>query len=1144
MKTKLLSMLAGLILPLSLFADTYYWAGSSADSIADAQFWRMGSVAGPVASEAPGSGASVVFPASYTATTASALPDYASLAIESGAKLTIPGGAQFKNIAISLNGELAMTGSSSVCFGYAAAGQTTTFAMRINGGKLSLPASGTIQIACPASTGKVNVQGAIAITNLTFATEANIWQIGVNNPTNAPFAVDFAGTKMNLASSTAHTFSGAAAVAFGANACLYRPRPENAQSVDTRLVVEQAASIALRDGGYVQLPVTGNGSGSRVTFNPDVATTVMTVGSGSWFSPRMQFGNGKGKAAFSNAIWEYAVPGWWVENSNKPFPFNGLSSVEIPAGTTLRIQRNYYAWGSNQQEGASPGNMAVAPVPVTGGGSIMFDNADASKNKGFKANFYFIGGANSAGGTLSCETGRGAAFYLNDGANWAGTVVCNSAFALSKIAVSSPGALTVPAVAEPARVSVGGFDLKSDFAFRVWKNGSVFTNDVVNVGALGYTLSGGVISLAGQGGLALADVAAGTEFTLGTIPAGGTLPEIANSNVQLLCREIPGDETLETLVARIVSTAYNFTSTTSTDLLDANAWACGFVPAGQDATIMGGNVKAVFSQGVFPAFKSLAVRGGAELEIAAACALPSMVLRSDGAITIAAGGDAYLTNGIAFFAGDNGEIGRLAIAQNGTLRPGAGTYFKNVAMTIEGILEGVPGAHLRLGHAEVGETAFFELCGTGGVIRTTGSQLDNVGSIFFCSPEPGGAVRVPSGAITLKNMDVNANCNEYQGSVYWGWNNPTSVPIAVVLDDTDMDFTGSQDWPRAVFGVDGDTTISFINESRLYRMQPYNPQYGAFNPSFKGKARLVFDGQAKGSAWDVYCPLVGNGDSAFAYEPADDGIVALELRNGARYHVWRQTGNGRVVMKVTATGFIQAGTANWWGRRPTPLAGWKAVELAAGATLVLRQQRSDNAQFDPAHFHGEHAYVLSSTPITGSGSVLATNVNDYDFHVLLRSGANTATGTLSATGRARFLIDDGANWAGDVIFDDHMEIVTSTKIAKFVPANAPASVSFGKLVLAADVPIRVWKEGGVLTNDVINITGAGFSGSGNLILTPKDGYEPDQRDHLLLGAIPEEALPPSLFPRTWKLHLTPRAGESETFNMEAWFCRGTVIVIR
>ena len=113
MKTVLISLFTGMVLAQSVFGEVYYWVGTSADSIADAQFWRMGSVGGAVASEAPGSGANVVFPALHEATTASALPDYASLAIESGAKLTIPGGAQFKNIAISLNGELAMTGSSS-----------------------------------------------------------------------------------------------------------------------------------------------------------------------------------------------------------------------------------------------------------------------------------------------------------------------------------------------------------------------------------------------------------------------------------------------------------------------------------------------------------------------------------------------------------------------------------------------------------------------------------------------------------------------------------------------------------------------------------------------------------------------------------------------------------------------------------------------------------------------------------------------------------------------------------------------------------------------------------------------------------------------------------------------------------------------
>ena len=89
--------------------------------------------------------------------------------------------------------------------------------------------------------------------------------------------------------------------------------------------------------------------------------------------------------------------------------------------------------------------------------------------------------------------------------------------------------------------------------------------------------------------------------------------------------------------------------------------------------------------------------------------------------------------------------------------------------------------------------------------------------------------------------------------------------------------------------------------------------------------------------------------------------------------------------------------------------------------------------------------------------------------VTITNGANTASGKAFAakteSGAPTALVfADGANWAGEVVADGNVSLTN------LVDAGAAASVSFGSIRLDEDYPIRVWKNGGVVTaNDKVNL---------------------------------------------------------------------------
>jgi hypothetical protein len=151
-------------------------------------------------------------------------------------------------------------------------------------------------------------------------------------------------------------------------------------------------------------------------------------------------------------------------------------------------------------------------------------------------------------------------------------------------------------------------------------------------------------------------------------------------------------------------------------------------------------------------------------------------------------------------------------------------------------------------------------------------------------------------------------------------------------------------------------------------------------------------------------------------------------------------------------------------------------------------------------------------PIVGDGgSVTLSNANVNAFGVVVRSGANTATGSASVTavdgtGATTLYFANGANWAGTVVAGN----VALTNLTEGATA---ASVDFAKMDLAADFPVRVWRgEDGELLSDRLNVgeylDSEGKGGRVVPVLMFEGGFLP--RDKFVLGRILKGADLPAL----------------------------------
>ena len=479
----------------------------------------------------------------FRTTSASDLP---TITVPATATLRVPGGYGFRNVRLVLDGALEATGDGTIAFGTAAAGETAWFAMEANGATVTAKnAAGTdngsqIRFACPEDGGTVVVASPILLADCTFAyTGHDGFAFGRNNHEGETFTVVATGTVFPMGWTT--VVGGGCTLRLGGGSLLVRQRhSEGDGGPRFNLEVVDRGTIELADGGEIRSGVTivnGNLTDSVVRLDPSEAgrpcIKVLDGGVACWYKLN---GYDRGSMVVSNGVVEIFKSYWWGWG-NRNHVFNRLTGVEIPAGATMTLK------GVKDKLSTNDPRLTFFELeaPFTGGGDLLVTNAlPSSNNSGSLFRPEIVRGDNTCTGSLEVAdspTYRTTLLFM-DGANWAGTVNWNSN-RMSMVYSNSSS----PAVSEaPQAVSFGGVRMDTDFALRIWEDG---TADSVSIGAFGWSGTGKV-ALERQGGF---EVRAGDRWAIGTQPASLPPPKSADPAFVIRAEDIDGDDARVRLVA-------------------------------------------------------------------------------------------------------------------------------------------------------------------------------------------------------------------------------------------------------------------------------------------------------------------------------------------------------------------------------------------------------------------------------------------------------------------------------------------------------------------------------------------------------------------------------------------------------------------
>lgn len=452
-----------------------------------------------------------------------------SLTLDSGAMLTVPDAMAFRNVALTIHGTLAVDGTS-VYLGTAAADETAYFEMTADGGKI-------VPVADPATTGfayyylvpmaggRVRVpSGTITIRNMpqtSFAqgatTRVYMGASDANRQNAKDEAVDLVVDNATLfvrSNGSNNSYPGC----LGGGVTL---RLTNGGTYREWFKDDTAGGTNGRCGGF---RLVGNGrivmeEGTRFIlpldctasfdFSPDSEREVLTM-TDAYLHLQWTSGNGKAKIRMvGDNILEANCPQWYSMN-NGCNAFKGVKELNLDGADTKLTVVTWQA-GVN----GTTGNIFRSGAAVTGEGSLVVGSTATDLGE-FGHSWYHdltilygISG-NTCTGTLRTGSDR-TTIALQDGADWAGTVVWNG-----RLSLGDPTASEFAA----ASVSVGTLQMGVPVFLRVVRGADgTIANDRLSV-TKAVTIAdaaAGYIQLDIQSGTRLL---AGEEVTLGTFPAG------------------------------------------------------------------------------------------------------------------------------------------------------------------------------------------------------------------------------------------------------------------------------------------------------------------------------------------------------------------------------------------------------------------------------------------------------------------------------------------------------------------------------------------------------------------------------------------------------------------------------------------------
>ncbi|MBR2838010.1 MAG: hypothetical protein IKE55_04475, partial [Kiritimatiellae bacterium] len=500
------------------------------------------------------------------------------------------------------------------------------------------------------------------------------------------------------------------------------------------------------------------------------------------------------------------------------------------------------------------------------------------------------------------------------------------------------------------------------------------------------------------------------------------------------------------------------------------------------------------------------------------------------------------------------QVPALSVASGATLNVPGGMKFSNVDISLSGKIASTTAGGITFGYAAAGETAYIGLAAHGGTISIEPGGGDyNSSSLEFCCPAAGGAVNAV-GSLALVNSTILPQYERsgvtypltvaYQIGFNLGVNNPAGNLFEVVFDNTQWGVLGS-------FYIKGGATFRLANGGAYMTFESlgYWGRYGQISEN----GRIVV-----GSGCEFRMNAMGDyGTHPLDVSPSSAGHQAIVVEDGGTFENYRFSGNGRGVFIASNSVYRiyqpniydehyseSSGTATIYDTRNVPFEGFQSVEVAEGATLTFSTRNKvfwDSGQFDETS--GDRVVALADVPIAGGGSVALSNANVNVFGVVVRSGANTATGTAgvlapaSGVGATTLYFANGANWAGTVVADGNVALTN------LVDAAAPSTNTFGTLDMAVDFPVRVWKEDGVVVaNDGLNV-GRYVDNNNRLLPTLAAGASFAPGDKIAVGKVAKGAALPRVG-RGWLVEAEPIDGDGDNDLLVLTYGRGSQLILR
>ena len=640
---------------------------------------------------------------------------------------------------------------------------------------------------------------------------------------------------------------------------------------------------------------------------------------------------------------------------------------------------------------------------------------------------------------------------------------------------------------------------------------------------------------------------------------------------------------------------YSFDAALSSDLADPGAWHLGSVPSADTAVrIKGAGIVNYNASSV--KFASITVEEGATLCVSGGTAespvdMPPVELNYESRLLLAEGSFVQITN--TFTCLCNAEILPVfEIATNATAivqAPGApeirspyarhengpdyGFRLKNVALRWYGSIQTYHGdvkdrkeyCRLLLGWADEGETSYIAIDCRGGkyiaagednlsvrcrtplaiVAPLSGGTVVPVGTLYFCDYVC--EQRRTSGA--YPDYYVPGMCigrwNEWNGNVRAS-GNPESVKFDVLFEGTvDVNLNG-------MFRIGGGAQVTLRGPDVKWR---YTRK--AWNDETFPRSLVLTDSGTIKLEDGAYLGVCSSDAESDSYYPDLRGFIAKGTHkdqevitvNDSMMSCLNWYGATNSVAKINDS-VLQIGylrSAQTLGNITGVFDGFKSVAIENTFTIAAADVDRGNSGKDAVKaVENWNRSVFVVPPFTGTGSLAVSNMlvdahSVYSMTVTITNGANTASGKAFAAktesgAKAALVFADGANWAGEVVADGNVSLTN------LVDAGAAASVSFGAIRLDEDFPIRVWKNGGVVTaNDKVNLA-AVPAGARSFSLQAM-GEALAVGDKIEIGLYPADVEPPK-DTRRLRYSVEPAETEGLVKLMAVVSRRGMTITVR